>query len=363
MFLIFLCSCNAKKVSEVKTIDLSPELVSPTNKIDIESIIKLETTEESLIGEITKIKYYNKKFYVFDQNESQSLFVFNSDGKFINKINRGQGPGEIIEPWDFNINEDNGSILLWDQMTFNLNKYDELLNYQETIGAQGIAIRSFSELDDESHLLFSQFFPVDNGEIIQGPMFDYLIYNKDFTKVIKKLNKTDPRTATITSFNPICKFNSEHFLIVPMDNNIYTLSDNNQLIPAYRLNLGKFEVTSEDLDKGTKYYRSEMSKGNRICSLCNLFVNDSYITISYSYKDETQYCIYDRDGNLKLNSVLNQNPKQLPHCQIKELTANDTFIGTVTPLDLIGFYESNNIQTKEEIKPFDNQYLVLFKVK
>jgi len=64
-------------------------------------IIQLETTEESLIGEISEIFYLEKenKILIADEVVSKSLFVFNLAGKFLYKIGRvGNGPGEYGRP-------------------------------------------------------------------------------------------------------------------------------------------------------------------------------------------------------------------------------------------------------------------------
>jgi hypothetical protein len=57
-------------------------------------IIPLETTDDCLISTIDKIEIKNKRIYVMDQL-AQSVYIFDMNGKYLNKIDRlGGGPGE-----------------------------------------------------------------------------------------------------------------------------------------------------------------------------------------------------------------------------------------------------------------------------
>lgn len=57
-------------------------------------IIPLETTNECLIGEVTKLLYQNNLIYIVD-NISKSIFVFDMSGKLKKKVHSaGNGPGE-----------------------------------------------------------------------------------------------------------------------------------------------------------------------------------------------------------------------------------------------------------------------------
>ena len=64
--------------------------------VDTIELIPLETTEDNLIGEITRVIFNNGKYYIRSTNGMQNpkLFVFNENGKYIQKISKqGVGPG------------------------------------------------------------------------------------------------------------------------------------------------------------------------------------------------------------------------------------------------------------------------------
>lgn len=96
-----------------KTFDKELEL---TQVIDTTSYIyiPLETKENCLIGEIRKVLIYDEFIFVFDRF-TNSLYVFDKEGKFIRKIGKtGQGPGEYGRISDFDIDQINNEIILYD---------------------------------------------------------------------------------------------------------------------------------------------------------------------------------------------------------------------------------------------------------
>jgi hypothetical protein len=61
------------------------------------SFVKLETTNNNLIGQISQVLFLNNMIIVVDNVTSHSICVFDINGKFKTKIgNRGQGAGEYI---------------------------------------------------------------------------------------------------------------------------------------------------------------------------------------------------------------------------------------------------------------------------
>ena len=102
---------------DLKQFDFTPYL-------DSIKYVKLELTDESLIGTIDKLIIYNERIYILDKLTS-GLFVFNIDGSFVYKIARiGQGPGEYTMIDFFDIDIENKHIVLTDLMTYWIMRYD-----------------------------------------------------------------------------------------------------------------------------------------------------------------------------------------------------------------------------------------------
>ncbi|MDC1106579.1 6-bladed beta-propeller [Prolixibacteraceae bacterium] len=118
---IFFISCtindkatSVDKESIVKLeldLDMSGEIKLST-LFDSVQYIPLETTESSLIGDVRKVIIKDKMIFIQDY-ESNSLNIFNGDGKFISKLQKiGNGSDEYIRIRDFAYDKDKRHIYL-----------------------------------------------------------------------------------------------------------------------------------------------------------------------------------------------------------------------------------------------------------
>ena len=63
--------------------------------MDFVSFVKLETTENNLVGSVSQILFARNKIVVVDSYVSKTITVYDKSGKFLNRIGTlGQGPGE-----------------------------------------------------------------------------------------------------------------------------------------------------------------------------------------------------------------------------------------------------------------------------
>jgi hypothetical protein len=102
------------------TVTVSLDLVNKSQAINITDIvdsvkfIKLETTDESLIGEIRHVIFYDGLYYI-NEKKSASVLVFDETGKYKFKISKkGRGPGEYGEISRLLIDKKNRRILIYD---------------------------------------------------------------------------------------------------------------------------------------------------------------------------------------------------------------------------------------------------------
>lgn len=87
------------------------------------TITPLETTPESLVGEINKIKKFNGHYYI--SSAGKSILCFNEKGKFVTSLNKmGQGPEEYLRIEDFDVYEINGKTEIWISDNKSLKIYD-----------------------------------------------------------------------------------------------------------------------------------------------------------------------------------------------------------------------------------------------
>lgn len=87
-------------------------------------VTPLETSDESLIGQIDKIIKFKGDYYICSSN-GRHIHHFNSDGKFISSLKRqGAGPEEYHRIEDFDVCEVNGKIEVWISDNHNLKIYN-----------------------------------------------------------------------------------------------------------------------------------------------------------------------------------------------------------------------------------------------
>ena len=76
-------------------------------------MIPLETLQECLIGDITKIEVYNGMYYILDRQNQKLILAFDGIGKYIKRIGKvGSAPEEYPQIRDFTIDKINGRIII-----------------------------------------------------------------------------------------------------------------------------------------------------------------------------------------------------------------------------------------------------------
>lgn len=101
---------SCKKIS----IPSKPSLLYLDSLISEYEFIPLETKSECLLMGIDKLLSDSSFIFILDKS-SNSVFRFNSDGKFLNKIGSiGRGPGEYSEVYSITLNKDTKQIVLLD---------------------------------------------------------------------------------------------------------------------------------------------------------------------------------------------------------------------------------------------------------
>ena len=118
-FCFFSCQHTGDSTND-STIETIPIFSNYTKQlpfsafVDNIELIPLETTEDNLIGEITRLIFNDGKYYIRSTHGMQNakLFVFDENGKYLKRISKqGGGPGEYIEFKDFTMTSDNQVVI------------------------------------------------------------------------------------------------------------------------------------------------------------------------------------------------------------------------------------------------------------
>ncbi len=99
-------------------------------------MIGLETRDESVIQKIDKIEIHDQNIYILDSKGAKALLVFSIDGKYKYKIGSiGNGPGEYIEPIDFDVDDSQIRILSFKKLII----YDKFGKFKRNIALNFMA--------------------------------------------------------------------------------------------------------------------------------------------------------------------------------------------------------------------------------
>ena len=121
-FSLFSCTSKFSKgkyvidtIHPVITLDRYEKEFDLQDFIENISYCKLETSPESLLGNIDKMMVDSSSLFIFDRYTCNALYRFSRSGKFITKFGKqGRGPEEYIEIYDFDVDFDNKQVLLFD---------------------------------------------------------------------------------------------------------------------------------------------------------------------------------------------------------------------------------------------------------
>ncbi len=261
------------KIEQVKMSDIISEF----------KVIKLEFTDQSMIGDIQKITVHNGLIYVLDTFGAKSLMVFDINGKFIRKIGSlGKGPGQYLLPKDFIIDTDNDEIEIIDNQKINIflsnGKYlkDYKIDFAST---------DFEKLGD-------------NYFLAAGGLEDHYIYKTDNNfKIIEKYIRTAPKSVLGNAFRPFINKNELHFLFRPLiGDTIYSVSQE-RAVPIRIVDFGKYKINYEEFLSKAPMERAKIvicqSNVNQ-CVMIRYFENDSYIHIIYNMSSKYYQYIYNK---------------------------------------------------------------------
>jgi len=139
LFQLFLVSCNHIESKESKEspqgfqvikLDYHNPALSSIPDFSKIRFIPLETMDGAYIGEINKIVVTENRFYVLDAFSAVGVFIYNWDGKLINKIkSKGKGPREYSYIAGLEFDPYNNELVLVDLNLKKVIRYDQDGNY------------------------------------------------------------------------------------------------------------------------------------------------------------------------------------------------------------------------------------------
>ena len=273
-------------------IDLDKNTLPFDSLMDFVSFVKLETTEDNLIGGISQILFVNNKIIVVDFDVSKTITVYDESGKFLNKIGKlGQGPEEYAYLGHVILTPDKSTVVVVDMGSGNL-KY---------FGLDGNFIKSvkfpfwFSRCEFINDNIIAGHY--SGGNMIQKNNVSYkpqLIITDLAGNILSSgFQSFYSKNFASTTFMPLLKFDNEVIYCPPFSDTIYHVSEKG-LCPLYHLNIKRASpiiIDNNTTDNSWEEYKENNHFFNgEIIELKDV----TMINISERYKNWSRFIIYSK---------------------------------------------------------------------
>lgn len=325
LLIIISLGCTEKEISTdakilkidwgdvISTIDYSPMVE------DSVIIIPLETTDECLIGEVTKIIFQNNLFYIVD-NISKSIFVFDMSGKLKAKVHSaGSGPEEYTNISYFTVH--GTDMILFDHFMGKFLFYDASGNFIRDKRIGNIWTEELFCLKDKLYLINSsitkegcyKLFTVDlkNHDNIEK----YLPFNQ----LKDNQGYGEATFAQLGNEALICFF--------PYDS-------------LYKVKEGEISL-SYKIDFGDKYLPQQYIKGDGLTALRTAMRDKYVIGVEQIWQSEKYIFLYFNDHNFSYITIYNketnemQTTKQMRNSKLGDLILQASTNGFIIKDELI----------------------------
>lgn len=245
--------------------------------------IPLETTAESVIGNVWNVKYSNGKIYISDNK--YAISIFKDDGIFIKKFSRvGRGPEEYVDFSTFQVNDADGGIEILER-SGRIIRYDSDGNFIEVIDKlyQKARFQFFVKISD---FFVSSWYINSRSEEMSETKYGVTAY-RDSSDIINEKTLTSYSGMKTQQINggvmvfmridppSLVKYKDEVRFMVSECDTIFNLDSKGQFSDKYVLNYGKYQA----------------SKGQDFDSYTN---NESnFITLATGFNETERYMLFN----------------------------------------------------------------------
>jgi hypothetical protein len=244
IILIISCSSVTKESStNFKVINLNLKEVKQEKNIseiftDI-SLVKLETTPSSLIGEINKIFVTSNEIYISD---GLSIYIFDLNGNFKKRLHKnGKGPGEYTGISDFLI-DNNRSIEILNSGLQKVIRFDSSFNFVDEYKINRYAM-NMALLDGRGRLFHC-------GNDASGGQYDKIVRFEN-GKLKEQFLKIDVLKSQYLHYRrfDVFSYHKNGVLITDAHNDTVYFFNNNSLEPRYVFDIGENAIPKRMYEK------------------------------------------------------------------------------------------------------------------
>lgn len=364
LIILLAIGCGKHRKDDVEVINLDLNFlpkIDLTDRIAHDTkLIPLESNEESLFGEISRIIIHDSLIYILDRSYTKKIYCFDLNGRFRFSFGQvGQASDEYISPTDFAIFED--KIIVIDKQGFAKLTYDLEGSFLEKINLDFYVweIVPFNQSQILSYL------PTDYVKYTDGTSYSTNTLQIHDASLSKELDGWLPyeEGTDDSSVRGLISKNKDHFsYIQPMKGEIYQISTAYEIHLAYKMNFGKYDWPKPwDEVKLDQSYAEETFFSGGVMTMChNIQEDDNYIFLN-AYTHNPEGNSYRMDlWSEKWQIFIDKNTNQALASKLCIAgPAGDRFTSPV------GFYDGyfiSPIFSEDDDEEISNPKLFLFKL-
>ena len=303
-------------------------------------------------------------YYIFDRSNSV-IFIFNSEGKFINKLDKqGKGPKEYIELRDFDITEEGNIEILSYNKILTYNSQLDLIEKRKTLFEDNKKL--IPSVQFTSNGDYDLFFRGSFGLRNPKEKGNYGVYcvNKD----LKVLGRYFPTSFMYPSSHAtFYKSSGKINLSSTFGNDTIYSVDKFKIYPKYFVDFGKKKITREDMEKNHQMMYAKVAENNLIGGIMMIFENSDYLCFLFSIGHKFKQLVYNKISKEIRVIHVDKETRPVPYSMAYG-TTGESFFTIIEPYAYIGtkHKKTNNELPKERNELSDiqiNDNPIIFKYK
>ena len=369
MFIIISCKNQAEYKNDLGYLKIPVRDIQECNILKYSTIfdsirfVKLETNENCLIGRIDKLIHYKNRFIILDKHIAKSIYIFNNDGKFIEKVGSiGKGPGQYIEPSFITLNYYSNEIMIYDNFSKKIISYDLDGKFLNSLKLE-YRFDEFSAVGSNIFALYFNYYGDEDINLLPNHNV-HIINNKGsvLRRLMDRSHSKIPKEERSTFF---CRYENEILINPSYDNIIYNITDqglsikydidfvDKSLTKDFVLNISEKEQTKKDI-----YDKIENS--NKVCirGFCEM---KDYLILNVSYRKMIYNVFYYKlTGDIKCSNLyINDMYGLIPGSHdLYSGEGENTIISHFIPSDIpLDYYKQIMRKSSSQVDFIKNEFL------
>lgn len=309
-------------------------------------LFPLETINESLIQNIAKVVMHKGFIYILD-DALNTIFVFNQEGKYIQKINKyGSGPGEYTALNDFRFNDGNLELLSPMSGIYVYDSLEVTYKYRVRLPSTLRAVHYFIDIAPEQYLFFSD---SEEGDKMY-------FYNSKQDKVTSHIYDVPTYLLINTLYHhvssPFYSYNGIPHFVQGYDGTVFMIEDG-KLLPKYQWDFGDYNFDLDNLppNKDVSYYfMYHRTTGVKYATMFITYCENSrYYSTQFYLKNRIYKLFYDK---------INQHPIVFNCFKEVDIAApivmDDLFAYSIVTPDVLNKFINLDLLDEENKKRFES---------